>query len=66
MTFPWSWEGILYHPEIGKNITLDFIIANHFKYWDWNYICSKYDITLDIINSNPEIPWDFQALSKKI
>jgi len=44
------------------NPHLDFEIVDLNKPWDWDLI--SYNVTIDIIKKNPEMPWDYVSLSR--
>ena len=63
------WDQILMTRN--PNITWDFII-NHIEYgnwkksdWCWESISKKH-VTMDIVKSRPDLPWDYEALSDNI
>ena len=61
---PWNQK----HVPLNPNITWDFII-NHIEYGNWTingwhwYTISKKHVTMDIVKSHPNFPWDFQVMS---
>ena len=42
---------------------LNFIISQPDKPWDWRYLSSNPNITMDIVMANPDKPWNWYRLS---
>jgi hypothetical protein len=51
---PWNWKYISQNPTI----TLDFVLKNHNKRWDWSRLTLNSAITREDIKNHPELPWD--------
>lgn len=59
-TIKWNWEGL----SLNRGICILDIINNHNLPWVWSHISSRLDVNTDIINTYPELPWDFVSFSK--
>ena len=44
-------------------ITIEYIIKNPSRYWNWKNISKNAAITEYIIDNNPELPWDYQMVA---
>ena len=43
---------------------MGFVKDNPDKPWDWQYLSSNPNITIEIVKANPNKPWDWKWLSK--
>ncbi len=55
----WDYNSMSYNP----NITMDIIIKNLDKPWNWHRLSKHRDI-LDVVLSYPDLSWDWNILSK--
>lgn len=56
---PWKYQML----SCNNNLTMEFILENADKKWDWLCVLSHEAITMEHVYNNPQLPWKHRGLS---
>lgn len=60
----YKYDPVYFYGGLSKNpcIPLEYILANHALPWNWTAVTKHHSVTIALIASHPQIPWDLPEL----